>query len=72
VNCSLHNPSPEKADATGRAYQWHWTWTDVFVKLQGRWQVVASQETLMGKTLIRLSESTKVALCLGGFSFASR
>jgi hypothetical protein len=26
----------------------HWIWTDVFVKRQGRWQVVASQETLHG------------------------
>ncbi len=37
----------EKTSYKGKDTSGHYTWTDVFVKLQGRWQAVASQGTLM-------------------------
>jgi ketosteroid isomerase-like protein len=37
----------EKTSYKGKDTSGHYTWTDVFVKRQGRWQAVASQGTLM-------------------------
>jgi ketosteroid isomerase-like protein len=37
----------EKSSYKGKDTSGHWTWTDVFVKRQGRWQAAASQGTLM-------------------------
>jgi|NGEPerStandDraft_6_1074524.scaffolds.fasta_scaffold04272_2 hypothetical protein len=45
VTCS----DDEKSSYKGKDISGHWIWTDVFVKRQGRWKVVASQETLIAK-----------------------
>ena len=37
----------EKTSYKGKDTSGHYTWTDVFVERQGRWQAVASQGTLM-------------------------
>ncbi len=37
----------EKSSYKGKDTGGHYTWTDVFVKRQGRWQAAASQGTLM-------------------------
>lgn len=37
----------EKSSYKGKDTSGHWTWTDVFVKRNGRWQAVASQGTLV-------------------------
>ncbi len=39
----------EKSSYKGKDTSGHYTWTDVFVKRQGRWQAAASQGTLMAK-----------------------
>jgi len=37
----------EKSSYKGKDTSGHWTWTDVFVKRNGRWQAAASQSTRM-------------------------
>ena len=39
----------EKSSYKGKDTSGHYTWTDVFVKRQGRWQAAASQSTLIPK-----------------------
>jgi len=39
----------EKSSYKGKDTSGHYTWTDVFVKRQGRWQAVATQITLIAK-----------------------
>jgi ketosteroid isomerase-like protein len=39
----------EKSSYKGKDTSGHYTWTDVFVKRQGRWQAAASQGTLVAK-----------------------
>ena len=39
----------EKSSYKGKDTSGHYTWTDVFVKRQGRWQAVATQATLIAK-----------------------
>lgn len=39
----------ETSTAAGKTTSGHYTWTDVFIKRNGRWQAVASQMTLAPK-----------------------